>query len=89
MKEFTGTFQGSVTGEQVSRTFALVDSTVRSLKVLTDNLSLMIRQSREDFTVGMQNIREATENANQLTKVLAENPSLLLKGENQRERDLR
>ncbi len=89
VKEFTGTFQGSVTGEQVSRTFALVDSTVRSLKVLTDNLSLMIRQSREDFTVGMQNIREATENANQLTKVLAENPSLLLKGENQRERDLR
>jgi hypothetical protein len=49
----------------------------------------MIRQGREDFTVGLENIREASENANQLTKTLAENPSLLLKGEAQKERDIR
>ena len=89
VKTFTGTFKGSLTGEQLSHTFSLVDSTVLSLKVLSENLSLMVRQSREDFTVGMENLREATENANQLTKILAENPSLLLKGESQRERDIR
>lgn len=89
VKEFTGNFKNAVTGEQFAATFASIDSTAIALKELTENLSLMIRQTREDFTVGMQNIREATENANQLTKVLAENPSLLLRSENQRERDIR
>lgn len=89
VKEFTGNFKNAVSGKQVAATFASIDSTAQALKDLTENLSLMIRQSREDFTIGMQNIREATENANQLTKVLSENPSLLLKSENQRERDIR
>ncbi|HEX3019394.1 MAG TPA: MlaD family protein [Chitinispirillaceae bacterium] len=89
VKEFTGNFKNSVKGEQIANTFASFDSTAQAVKNLTEDLSLMIRQSREDFTVGMQNIREATENANQLTKVLSENPSLLLRNETQRERDIR
>jgi hypothetical protein len=48
---------------------------------------LMVRQSREDISVSMQNLREALENANQLAKELSENPSLLLKGEQQKERE--
>ncbi|HMA63881.1 MAG: MlaD family protein [Fibrobacterota bacterium] len=66
-----------------------VDSTTNALKELSENLALMIRQTREDFTVSMQNIREASENANNLTKTVAENPSLLLRGENLRERTIR
>ncbi len=66
-----------------------VDSTTIALKELSENLALMIRQTREDFTVSMQNIREASENANNLTKTVAENPSLLLRGENIRERNIR
>ncbi len=66
-----------------------VDSTTIALKELSENLALMIRQTREDFTVSMQNIREASENANNLTKNVAENPSLLLRGENLRERNIR
>jgi phospholipid/cholesterol/gamma-HCH transport system substrate-binding protein len=66
-----------------------VDSTTIALKELSENLALMIRQTREDFTVSMQNIREASENANNLTKTVAENPSLLLRGENLRERNIR
>lgn len=89
VKEFTGNFKTAVKGEQIASTFSSIDSTAQALKDLTENLSLMIRQSREDFTIGLQNIREATENANQLTKVLSENPSLLLRSETQRERDIR
>ncbi|NLL13468.1 MAG: MCE family protein [Fibrobacter sp.] len=89
VKEFTGNFKNAVKGEQIASTFTSIDSTAQALKDLTENLSLMVRQSREDFTVGLQNIREATENANQLTKVLSENPSLLLRSETQRERDIR
>ncbi|HEX2956639.1 MAG TPA: MlaD family protein [Chitinispirillaceae bacterium] len=89
VNKFTTTMNKSISSDQLSQTFSRIDSTVQSIKILTDNLSMMVRQSREDFTVGMQNIREATENANQLTKILVENPSLLLKGESQRERDIR
>jgi len=89
VKEFTGSFKNAVKGEQIASTFSSIDSTAQALKDLSENLSLMVRQSREDFTVGLQNIREATENANQLTKVLSENPSLLLRNETQRERDIR
>jgi hypothetical protein len=35
----------------------------------------------------MQNLREALENANQLIQVLSDNPSLILKGEPQKERE--
>jgi hypothetical protein len=46
----------------------------------------VVRQSREDIMVSMQNLREALENANELTKILAENPSLLIRSEQQKER---
>lgn len=89
VNEFTKTMNQTVSSDQLSKTFAKIDSTVQSMKSLTENLSMMVRQSKDDFSVGMQNIREATENANQLTKILVENPSLLLKGESQRERNIR
>lgn len=89
IQALTSSFQSSITADKLAGTFAIVDSTAKSLKMLSENLSMMILQSREDFTIGMQNIREATESANQLMKVLSENPSLLLKGESQREREIR
>jgi ABC-type transporter Mla subunit MlaD len=89
VNEFTSTLNQTVSSAQLTLTFARIDSTVQSMKSLTDNLSMMVKQSREDFSTGMQNIREASENANQLTKILVENPSLLLKGESQRERTIR
>jgi hypothetical protein len=65
------------------------DSTVRSVKNLTENLNLIVKQSREDFSISMQNLRETMENANELMKVLSENPSLILRGEQQKERDVK
>jgi len=59
------------------------------MQQLSQDMSLIVKQSREDIMVSMENLREALENANELTKILAENPSLLLKGEQQKERDTR
>ena len=70
-------------GQIISR----VDSTALSIKTLSETMLLMVRQSREDVSVSMQNLREALENANQLIKVLSDNPSLILKGEPQKERE--
>src|SRR5690554_3241742 len=89
VKLLTGSFSSTISADRINSTFNEIDSTVLSLKNLSIGLSLMIRQSREDFIVGMENIREATENANQLTKILAENPSLLLRGESQKRREIR
>jgi hypothetical protein len=64
-----------------------VDSTALAIKTLSETMLLMVRQSREDISVSMQNLREALENANQLIQVLSDNPSLILKGEPTKERE--
>jgi len=89
IQTITADFKSMIKPDEISGTFSRIDSTVASLKQLSDQLSLMVRQSREDFTVSMENIREASENANQLTKIIVENPTLLLRGEAQKERDIR
>jgi phospholipid/cholesterol/gamma-HCH transport system substrate-binding protein len=72
---------------QLGQIITRVDSTASSIKALSETMLLMVRQSREDVSVSMQNLREALENANQLIKVLSDNPSLILKGEPTRERE--
>ncbi len=89
IKMITGVFSREVPIDKIGSILQKADSTTLALKILSENLSLMVRQTREDFTIGMQNIREASENTNQLTKTLAENPSLLLRSETQRERNIR
>jgi phospholipid/cholesterol/gamma-HCH transport system substrate-binding protein len=88
IKGITDTLRIGVNGGNVPGIIAKADSTVMSIKTLTDNMSLMVLQTREDFSVSMENLREALENANQLMKMLAENPSLLIRGEG-KERDNR
>jgi phospholipid/cholesterol/gamma-HCH transport system substrate-binding protein len=83
----SSTFSKSLNEPQLTRIITRVDSTALSLKNLSESLNLLIRQSREDVSVSMENLREALENANQLIKELSENPSLLIKGEQQKERE--
>jgi len=77
----------SFSGDRVGRSLSQVDSAAIALKVVADNVSLLVRQSREDFSETMRNIRESSENANRLTQMLLENPSLLIRSETQKERD--
>jgi len=88
VKELTDTLKNGVNGADIPRILARADTTVTSVKTLTENLSLMVMQTREDFSVSMENLREALESANQLMKLLADNPSLLIRGEG-KERDNR
>lgn len=89
VQTITGSIDTAFPAKRIARTIASVDSAAMAIKLVADNLSLLVRQSREDFSVSMQNLREASESANQLTKMLAENPSLLLRNESQKERELR
>jgi phospholipid/cholesterol/gamma-HCH transport system substrate-binding protein len=88
INELTDTLKSGVNGANIPGIMARADSTVMSVKALTENLSLMVLQTREDFSVSMENLREALESASQLMKMLADNPSLLIRGEG-KERDNR
>jgi phospholipid/cholesterol/gamma-HCH transport system substrate-binding protein len=88
VKAITAQTRDIMQGERFTSIMASVDSSAQSIKHVADDVSLIIRQSREDIMVAMENLREAVENANELTKILTENPSLLLRGEQQREREL-
>ena len=83
----TRQLETSISGDRIGHTFAQIDSAAISLRGVADDIALLVRQSREDFTLTMQNVRQASENADQLTKILVENPSLLLRTEAQKERD--
>jgi phospholipid/cholesterol/gamma-HCH transport system substrate-binding protein len=89
VKSLTGTLDKSVSAERITSIMGSADSTLRSVKNLTETVNLMVKQSREDFSVSMQNLRETMENADELMKVLSENPSLLIRGEQQKERDVK
>jgi hypothetical protein len=89
VKTITGETSQTLGNGHMSTILQSIDSTSLALKHLSNDLSLIVKQSREDVMVSMQNLRETLENANELTKVLAENPSLLLKGEQQKERNVR
>lgn len=86
IKGIASTINRSIDPEKLTQMVSNIDSTARTLKTMSENLDLTIRQTREDFSVSLENLREALENANELTKILAENPSLLLRGEAQKER---
>jgi ABC-type transporter Mla subunit MlaD len=87
VKGITAGVNTSLKADQLGHTFAQIDSAAMALREVAENVALLVRQSREDFTATMQNVRQASENADLLTKVLAENPSLLLRSETQKERD--
>jgi phospholipid/cholesterol/gamma-HCH transport system substrate-binding protein len=89
VKSVTATFSRAVSKDRISGILGSVDSTARSIKTLSETTTLMIRQSREDFSVSLQNLREALENANGLMRELSENPSLLLRNEQQRGREIK
>jgi phospholipid/cholesterol/gamma-HCH transport system substrate-binding protein len=88
VQDLTGTIDTAFSAGRITRTISSVDSAAIALKLVADNLSLLVRQSREDFSVSTRNLREASESANQLAKMLAENPSLLIRSGAQKERGL-
>ena len=66
-----------------------IDSTVVSIKELTDGMNLTFRQSKEDLAATMIDIKQTIENLNDLSQLLVENPSLLLRGSPQKKRKLK
>ncbi|MBN1309503.1 MAG: MCE family protein [Chitinispirillaceae bacterium] len=87
IKSVTARVEEGIRGDRIGNALAQVDSAATALRSVAENVALIVRQSREDFAAMMMNVRQASENADQLTRILVENPSLLLRSETQKERD--
>ncbi len=85
----TSQIQNTMTSESFHGMLKRIDSTARSLNRLSGTMDNTLMQSREDIMVSLENLREATENINQLSKMLSEDPSLLIKGKKRQQRKIR
>jgi uncharacterized protein Yka (UPF0111/DUF47 family) len=86
IRGITSRIHDSISLGDLAKIVTKIDTTAAEMKNLIRTLNMTIKQSREDFTVSMQNLRETAENINELSKLLLENPSLIIKGENPKPR---
>ncbi len=66
-----------------------VDTTILAIKTFTEEFNLTFEQGREDISVTMVELTETMENLNDLSQLLLDNPSLILRGSPQTERRIR
>ncbi len=66
-----------------------VDTTILAIRTFTEEFNLTFEQSREDISITMVQLTETMENLNDLSQLLLDNPSLILRGSPQTERRIR
>jgi len=88
IKDVTGNFKEGLSGSDIAGIVMRMDSTMALVKNLAEDVSLMVLQTREDFAATVNNLKETSDNANLLMRMLSDNPSLLIRGES-RGRDRR
>ncbi len=89
VQSITSKLDREIDFNQVAGILDEINDAAKSLKSMSGTLDMTILQSREDISASLENLREALENVNELSRVLMENPSLILRGENQKERRIK
>ncbi len=87
MRSITLVVKDSLDAHKIISIINHVDTMSTSLKNLSESLDQTVHQSKEDISVSLENLRQTLENANELSKMLMENPSLIIKGDNPRDRN--
>lgn len=64
-----------------------VDGLVRDYQKVAVNLDVTVRRAQEDLLVSLSDLRETLKNMSAFSRQIKENPSVLLRGEDKRERD--
>jgi len=55
------------------------------LAKLIDELDLAVRASREDFVMSLKHVRQATEDLREFSRIIAQDPSVLVRGQEAKE----
>lgn len=71
--------------EDTGRAIAAVGNTVNRVNNLVQDVDLAVRSGREDFTATLSYLRQAAEDLREFSRILAQNPSVLVRGREESE----
>lgn len=73
---------------ELGQTFRTLDQLIRRLDTLAEKVDLVVSRSREDLQSTLRYLSEATENLRDFSRLIREDPSRLLRGQEKRGREL-
>jgi phospholipid/cholesterol/gamma-HCH transport system substrate-binding protein len=71
--------------ERLGKTLADLQVALTNVTKLVQNLDLTVRASREDLVLSLKYVRQATEDLREFSRIIAQDPSVLLRGTEARE----
>ena len=74
-----------LSAEQTGRALTSLGQALGSINHLIQDVDLAVRAGREDFTMSLSYIRQATEDLREFSRILAQNPSVLVRGRGEAE----
>ena len=75
-----GSLQGRLQAKETGAAIASLSETLRDINQLVVDVDLVVRSGREDLTAGLSNVRQAAEDLREFSRILAQNPSALVRG---------
>jgi ABC-type transporter Mla subunit MlaD len=71
---------GRLSAKEAGRALASAEHTLDSVNHLIQDVDLAVRAGREDFTASLSSMRQAAEDLREFSRILAQNPSVLVRG---------
>ncbi len=69
-----------LTSDDFNRTFKDLQSALTNVTGLVQSLDLTVRASREDLVLSLKYVRQATEDLREFSRIIAQDPSVLVRG---------
>jgi phospholipid/cholesterol/gamma-HCH transport system substrate-binding protein len=70
---------------ELGDTIERIGLAMQRLSKLLDELDLAVRASREDFVMSLKHVRQATEDLREFSRIIAQDPSVLVRGQEAKE----
>ena len=80
MRGAAGSLQGRLQAKETGAAISSLSETLRDINQLVVDVDLVVRSGREDLSAGLSNVRQAAEDLREFSRILAQNPSALVRG---------
>jgi phospholipid/cholesterol/gamma-HCH transport system substrate-binding protein len=80
LRAAANTFNNRLSAAETGRALASLGETLSSTNHLIQDVDLAVRAGREDFTASLSYMRQAAEDLREFSRILAQNPSVLVRG---------
>ena len=74
------TLDKQLSGEDMQKTFAELQTALANVTTLAQDMDLTVRASREDLVLSLKYVRQATQDLREFSRIIAQDPSVLLRG---------